>query len=104
MVAVIHAKLVHPAVMSAVLANTTAVLPENETRFRRSVTAAATVMATISLQAFTRHQYQRRIYTAPVPMPRFNTICHPWLIELNCPAMYPLISTRTIVSNLPTFT
>ncbi len=76
-VATIHATVVMPAVMSVLLAKTTASLPENRTRDKPIATRAATIMAEISLHALMRHQYQRRMQTAPVPAPRPSTSSQP---------------------------
>ena len=53
--------LARAVVMIAVFANTTALFPDMETRLSKMVVPAATAMATISLQAFMRDQYQRRM-------------------------------------------
>ena len=48
------------------------------------VTSSEQAMAEISLQALIRHQYQRRMYTAPVPAPICNTTCQPEAMEPSC--------------------
>src|SRR5690348_15983360 len=99
-VASTHATVVQDAVISADLANVTGPSP-GSLRCSERVTTAATLIATISLHALIRHQYQRRIYTAPVPIPRLSTICQPWPTEVSCPATQPLINTSTMVKTLP---
>jgi len=69
------------AVNSVVLAVTTAALPENFMLAITNVSTAAPMVATISLHALIRHQYQRRIRTAPVPAPMPRTIVQPVEIE-----------------------
>src|SRR5664279_5064572 len=72
-------------VANAPLANTSELLPVKSCqRFRITVTSSEHAIAEISLQALIRHQYQRRIYTAPVPAPICSTTCHPEAIEPSC--------------------
>src|SRR4051812_18710661 len=51
-----------------------------------SETTAETIIALISDQAFTRHQYQRRMSTSPVPDPRASKNSHAPLTVSNCHA------------------
>src|SRR5450755_1610845 len=72
-------------VANAPFANTSELLPVNGCqRFRMTVMSREQAMAEISLQALIRHQYQRRMYTAPVPAPICSTTCHPEAIEPSC--------------------
>ena len=69
-------------VANAPFANTSELLPVNGCqRFRMTVMSREQAMAEISLQALMRHQYQRRMYTAPVPAPICSTTCHPDAME-----------------------
>src|SRR5207247_7082860 len=83
-----------------VLAVTTALLPENFMLARTKVRTAAPIVATISLQALMRHQYQRRMSTAPVPAPMPRTIVHPVEIETSWLETHPLARTSTTVKSL----
>src|SRR5580700_3393157 len=66
---------------------------------KASVNTSAVIIAEISLQALMRHQYQRSIYTLPVPAPTCNTTCHPERIEANCAETYPVRTTNKTVTN-----
>src|SRR5450755_1384739 len=72
-------------VASAPLAKTSELLPLNGCqRLSTRLMARDDAMAEISLQALIRHQYQRRMYTAPVPAPTWSTISQPEAIEPSC--------------------
>ncbi len=51
-----------------------------------SETTAEMIIALISDHAFTRHQYQRRIRTRPVPEPRANKNSHAPFTVSSCHA------------------
>src|SRR5207245_8904297 len=88
-----HAMVVMPPVIRVRLAYTKASLPVNDTPFSPIVTAAAAIIAEISLHALMRDQYQRRMYTEPVPNPTPSTNSHPEPMDFSCAAVYPLAST-----------
>src|SRR5437016_6363743 len=52
-----------------------------EKKKKTNISTAAVTVAVISLQTLIRHQYQRKISTAPVPAPIPNIICHPSEID-----------------------
>src|SRR5713226_10336530 len=64
-----------------------------------SVVTSAAIMAEISLQAFTRHQYQRSKYTPPVPAPSSSTIFQPAETDVSCHATAAAANTRSAVAN-----
>ncbi len=69
-----------------------------------NVATSAAAMAEISLQAFTRHQYQRSRYTPPVPAPSSSTIFQPSLTDCSCMDTNAAATTRKIVASLDAFT
>src|SRR3954452_21407599 len=74
--------VVTTVLVSAVLANTTELLPANGFHaFKATVASNDVAIAEISLHALILHQYQRSRYTAPVPAPISRTTCHPPPIE-----------------------
>src|SRR5271156_192636 len=66
---------------------------------KASVNTSAVIIAEISLQALIRHQYQRSIYTLPVPAPTCSTTCHPERIEASCAETYPVKITNSTVTS-----
>ena len=76
----------------------------NQLECSASVVARAAVIAEISLQAFTRHQYQRSKYTPPVPAPNSSTIFHPAPTEPSCNATSAAAITRKTVASRDTLT
>src|SRR6266702_1210246 len=69
----------------------------NQVECSASVVARAAVIAEISLQAVTRHQYQRSKYTPPVPAPNSSTIFHPSETDFSSQATPAAASTRNAV-------
>src|SRR4051812_25666658 len=104
-VAASHTTVVTAVVVRALLAKSTESLPvnagcpvsESQKWTAIEVTSAATI-AEISLHALIRHQYQRRMYTRPVPAPASSTNCHPDLIDASCAAMNAAAITRITVA------
>src|ERR1019366_4841076 len=87
-------------VVNALFAKTSELLPVNGCqRFRMTVTSNEQAMAEISLQALIRHQYQRRMYTAPVPAPICSTTCHPDAMEPSCTDTHADTITSNTVHN-----
>src|SRR5437899_2487985 len=109
-VTAIHTSVVMPVVQSVVLANITGSEPlkgcgrpmsafQSVLEWSASVVIIAASMAEISLQAFTRHQYQRRRYTPPVPAPSSSTIFQPAETDVSCHATAAAANTRNAVAN-----
>src|SRR5271169_2246104 len=89
----------------APLAKTTELLPlKGCQRLSTRLIASEHAIAEISLQALMRHQYQRRMYTAPVPAPTCNTISHPDAIEPSCTDTHAATITRSTVHSRETST
>src|SRR5208337_4889018 len=85
-------------VANAPFANTSELLPANGCqRFSATVTSSEQAIAEISLQALMRHQYQRRMYTAPVPAPICSTTCHPEAMEPSSTDTHAETITRSTV-------
>src|SRR5260370_7905117 len=97
----IHAMVVTPAVISVAFAVTTAPLPVNGYLARTNASTAAVTVAVISLHALIRHQYHRKISTAPHPAPRPSTISHPSQIEPTSLATNPPPHTPTTLNTFP---
>src|SRR5258708_33362161 len=94
-----------PVVHSVVLANITGSEPlkgcgrpmsafQSVLEWSASVVIIAASMAEISLHAFTRHQYQRRRYTPPVPAPSSSTIFQPAETAVSSHATAAAANTR----------
>src|SRR5580704_709439 len=71
----------------------------NACQCRASVNTSAVSIAEISLHALMRHQYQRSIYTLPVPAPTCSTTCQPDRIEASCAETYPVRTTNSTVTS-----
>src|SRR6266403_2515851 len=110
-----HTRVVIPVVQSVVFAKMTGSEPlngcglptmefHNALECSASVVTSAAVIAEISLQAFTRHQYQRSRYTPPVPAPNSSTIFHPALTEPSRNATNAAAITRKTVARREAFT
>src|SRR5579862_1684394 len=92
MVTVIHTIVVTSVVVRTSFANSTVSEPvkivgrpatasATACECKASVSARAVIIAEISLHALMRHQYQRSMYTLPVPAPTCSTTCHPERID-----------------------
>src|SRR5664279_962745 len=92
-------------VASAPLANTSELLPLNGChRLSTRLMASDDAMAEISLHALIRHQYHRKMYTAPVPAPTCNTISQPEAIEPSCTDTHAATITSNTVQSRETIT
>src|ERR1017187_8443444 len=97
--------LVTTVVASAPLAKTSELLPLNGCqRLSTKLIARDDAMAEISLHALMRHQYQRRMYTAPVPAPTCNTISQPEAIDPSCTDTHAATITSSTVHRRDTIT
>src|SRR5258708_31407773 len=77
---------------------------QNAPKWSARVVSIAASIAEISLQAFTRHQYQRSRYTPPVPAPSSRTILQPSETDFSSQATAAAATTRKAVANLEAFT
>src|SRR6185503_10793047 len=82
----IQATVVTPTVMiiSSAYLPVVSLAPDRAVRDRTSDVISEAPIANSSLHALTRHQYQRRISTAPVPAPNANRMRHPCSTDLSC--------------------
>src|ERR1019366_2097391 len=104
-VTVTHTMLVTTVVRSAPLAKTSEPLPLNGCqRLSTRLMASDDAIAEISLHALMRHQYQRRMYTAPVPAPTCSTISQPEAIEPSCTDTHAATITSSTVHSRETIT